>query len=402
LYDRSDGLPTRECSGGAQPSIHRTRDGRLLFAMTDGAVALSPCRVEVNPLPPPVLVEGVRVDGKEQVDGGGNIGPGRHVVEFHYTATSLVAPAKVRFRCRLDGVDKEWRDAGASRSAMYSLTAPGAYRFRVAACNNDGIWNEAGAEASVMVVPYVWQRLWFRFGAIGAVLGIIGGSIRFVERRKLQRRLAQLEMQQMVERERARIARDIHDDLGASLTEMSLLGEFAQRESGEQVKADVRKMAEKARSSTKALDEIVWAVNPRHDTLEGFVNYACSYAQEQLSLAGIRCRIEAPSPVPRRVLRADKRHHLFLAFKEAITNIVKHARASEAQMRITTDDDSVRVMITDNGSGFDCSPGSSRASLGNGLTNMKERLQSVGGTFACESTPGNGTHIKLTMKLTCE
>ncbi len=451
LFNRTDGLPTRECSGGSQPSIAHGRNGRLWFAMTEGAVALSPERIHVNTLPPPVLIEELRVDGKKldlhapaqfrygvPPSGGQalanatiwkaadmpdvadappteagtphlvdvpivSLGPGHHVIEFHYTATSLIAASKVRFKCRLDGVDTEWHDADTARSATYSLNSPGGYQFRVLACNDDGVWNETGANVALLVPPYAWQTLWFRIGLAAVVVAAAGGGIWSLERRRTQRKLEHFARQQMVEQERSRIARDIHDDLGASLTEIGLLSEFVQRDSTppEQARADARKIAAKANSSTRALDEIVWAVNPRNDTLEGFVTYACAHAEEQLRLADIRCRLEVMSPLPVRLLRADMRHHLFLAFKEAINNIIKHARATEVELSLRVEAEQFSILISDNGCGFIQVPGKAAGSNGggNGLINMKQRLESVGGGFDCQSAPGHGTRIRLTMKL---
>jgi signal transduction histidine kinase len=406
--------------------------------MAEGAVALAPNAIRANSLPPQAVIEEVRVDGKlpnlpapralpgeaaplalSHVRSGAlALGPGRHVVEFRYTASSLVAPAKVRFRYRLDGAETEWRGPDSARSGLYSLTAPGQYRFRVTACNNDGVWSPAEATLTLTVAPYVWQTWWFRLGGLAALLLAAGWGIRLHEQRKVHRQFEQLEAQQLVERERARIARDIHDDLGASLTEIGLLSEFAQRDSTppEQVKADVREIAAQARSSTRALDEIVWAVNPRNDTLEGFVTYACAYAEEQLRLAGIRCRLEAASPLPRRPVRADVRHHLFMAFKETLTNVVKHAGATRVEIRMAVEEDQLIVEVRDNGRGFDprrrrreeagsgAEAGAASATTpslrsGNGLINMQERLESVGGAFACESAPGQGTRVTLGIKL---
>jgi signal transduction histidine kinase len=187
--------------------------------------------------------------------------------------------------------------------------------------------------------------------------------------------------------------------LGASLTEIGLLSEFAGREETppQQVKEDVAKIATKAQSSTRALDQIVWAVNPRNDTVEGFVTYACAYAQEQLNLGGIQCRLDAPSPLPGQALAADVRHHLFMAFKEALNNIVKHARATLARISITTVAGSLSVLIEDDGCGFDHA--SAASPRGNGLGGMRERLRLIGGDFECQSKRGAGTRIKLTVQI---
>ncbi len=406
LFDRTDGLPTRECSGGSQPSVFRASDGRLLFAMSEGAVALSPEQVQVNTVRPPVHIEEVRVDGKllqARLRQGPRwrLGPGRHMVEFRYTALSLRAPAKVRFRGRLSGIDRDWRAFGSARTATYSLSSPGDYDFQVVACNNDGIWNEAGADLALEVEAYVWQKGWFRVAALLLIAGLTAASLRALELRKHQRKLAALELEQRLEQERSRIARDIHDELGSRLTEIGLLSELARRVEplAEQVKADIETIAGKARSSTQALDEIVWAVNPRNDTLEGFVTYACAYAEEHLHLARIRCRLETTSPIPPRPLRADVRYHLFLAFKEALNNVVKHARATQVELRVTVTAEQMTMAIRDDGCGFDFDPERPPGFGGNGLANMRERLRSAGGAFLCESARGRGTQVTFSIKV---
>src|SRR5262249_37737739 len=162
-----------------------------------------------------VVIEEVRVNGKplaaNERAANLRLGPGRQMVEFRYTATSLVAPSKVRFKCQLEGVESQWREAETSRSAMYDLTAPGDYRFRVTACNNDGVWSETGASVGLTVAPYVWQTWWFKIALFGGTLLAVAGTVGYIERGRMRRKLEQLEMQQTVERERARIARDIHD-----------------------------------------------------------------------------------------------------------------------------------------------------------------------------------------------
>jgi signal transduction histidine kinase/ligand-binding sensor domain-containing protein len=416
FFNRTDGLPTRECTGGSQPSIFHTHDGRLLFAMSEGVVAVAPGNIHVNDLLPPVIIEEIKVDGKEvsairsgkgasrggfglDKDAGLAIGPGHHVVDFRYTATSLIAPAKTRFKCRLEGAGPEWREMNSARSAMFNITSPGNYRFQVTACNNDGVWNEAGTEIALTVAPYLWQTWWFQAFAALLVLVTIAGSARLVERRKMYRKLEQFQRQQLVERERARIARDIHDEIGASLTEIGLLSEFAQRDSAAtgQVSDDINKIAVKARSSTRALDEIVWAVNPSNDTFDGFISYACAYAEEQLRIANVRCRLDVASPPPTGALPPDVRHNLFMAFKEALNNAIKHAKASQVDIRVSADRQQLTVSVRDNGRGFVYDAASK--TNGNGLSNMNQRLEAAGGRFKCDSTPGRGTAITMTLHM---
>ncbi len=240
-YDRSDGMPSSECPGGFQPAGLKTRDGRLLFPTLKGVAVLRPESTVDNLTPPPVWIEDVLLDGKEtrpdyarSSSGGGpdasvrtlTIPPGRGRVEIHYTALSFSDPRKVRFKCRLEGVDSDWEDVGRQRSANYSYLRPGDYRFHVRACNNDGVWNETGATLELTVLPHSWETWWF----IGALLAggatAVALTVRRVEKQKARRKLERLKYERELEHERARIARDIHDDLGASLTRMSVFSEL--------------------------------------------------------------------------------------------------------------------------------------------------------------------------------
>jgi signal transduction histidine kinase len=153
---------------------------------------------------------------------GLQISPGRHRLELRYTGLSFSAPERVRFRYRLENLDADWVEAGPLRTAIYSYVPPGKYRFQVIACNSDGVWNEEGTSLSLQVLPYFWQNRWFIGLAALGLLATVGGASRLVEQRKHQRRLSRIEQERALERERARIAQDLHDDLGSSLTRISL------------------------------------------------------------------------------------------------------------------------------------------------------------------------------------
>ena len=167
------------------------------------------------------------------------MGPGRHYLEIHFTGLSFIAPDKVQFKYRMEGVDPGWVEAGNQRLAIYNFIPPGEYRFRVLACNNDGVWNEEGATLALEVRPYFWQTLWFKI--LGGILlvGGSGGAIGFYERRKARRKLERVQQQRALERERARIAKDIHDDLGANLTRITLLSDSVRSDLGDTAQAEV-------------------------------------------------------------------------------------------------------------------------------------------------------------------
>ncbi|HEV7927358.1 MAG TPA: two-component regulator propeller domain-containing protein [Verrucomicrobiae bacterium] len=396
-YGKSDGLTTLECSTGFQPAGCTTPDGRLWFPTGKGLVAVNPKDLQINRRPPPVVIEEVRVDGHAVADRPAaeeplRIGPGQHRIEIDYTALSFVAPEKVRFRYRLEGLVGEWTDAGAKRSASFDYVPPGQYEFHVVACNDVGVWNEEGASVAFVLLPYFWQTLWFATSLSALALGLVGAGVWLGTRRRMRRKMEALERQKAVEHERSRIARDIHDELGSHLTRITMLSEPARHEADTSNSGsnDVRQIYDIARGLTRTMDEIVWAVTPHHDTPEGLANYLEQFALEFLGAAGVRCRLDLPMQLPTWPLTAETRHNLFLALKEALHNVVKHAGATEVRIVLTLDGRALTLSVEDNGRGFD--PASARAA-GDGLDNMRRRLEQIGGDCEIGSATGQGVKI---------
>jgi signal transduction histidine kinase/ligand-binding sensor domain-containing protein len=406
IYNHSDGLPTIEFTGGVQAAGCKTPDGRLWFASSKGLVNVDPARIETESDPPPVILESLSIDGKRvSVDGGSvreRLAPDHQRLEFRYTALTFVAPDKVRFKYRLEGLDKAWADAGAKRTAFYSQLPAGDYRFRVIACNNDGVWNEAGAALAFTVAPFFWRTWWFAGSSALAALVAVAWIARHFTRRRMQRRMEQLERQRALERERTRIAQDIHDDVGASLTRIAMLSQIAPGARGEpeRMAATLTRIGATAGEMTQALDEIVWAIDPRHDTLESLVTYMGKVAQDFLGAANLRCRLDLPVQLPTWSLRAEIRHNLFLAFKEALNNVLRHAHATEVCVALRVHPDSFELLVRDNGRGFDSEQrpqpvGSGRANSGNGLVNIKRRLARIGGRCEIATASGQGTSVSF-------
>jgi signal transduction histidine kinase/ligand-binding sensor domain-containing protein len=417
-YGRAEGLSTLECSGGLQASGCQTPDGILWFPTIKGLAAVNPVGVHLNPVPPPVLIEEVTVDDRRlplpAPDGSATgarlkIPPGKHLLEIHYTGLSLVAPEKVRFKYRLDGLEPEWTDVGTRRVAYYTYPKPGDYTFRVIACNNDGFWNETGATLVFTVLPRFWQTWWFAAGVVLAGIGAVGSSVRSITRRRLHEKMERLERQRALENERARIAKDIHDDLGSNLARIMMLSQSdrAEGEDAQQVVARLQKVYLTTRELTRTMDEIVWAVSPHHDTLDSLVNYLGKFAQDFLNMADVRCRLVVPIQLPAWPLTAEVRHSLFLAFKEALHNVVKHASAAEVRVSLTLAESGFVVAIEDDGVGFDparVAPGAAgkdplRIAGGNGLANMHKRLESLGGECRVDSAPGKGTRVQFVVRV---
>lgn len=218
--------------------------------------------------------------------------------------------------------------------------------------------------------------------------------------------LALAEQRHAIEQDRARIARDIHDDLGAGLTEITLLSELAQRDEREKTPEYLGQISQAARGLVNGMDEIVWAVSPENDTLEGLVTYASKFAQNYLNTAGIRCRLDVPSRLPEVWVEAEIRHNLFLAIKESLNNVVKHSHATEATLRIRLAPDEFIISIEDNGCGMTAAAAAAynpaspleRVQSGHGLRNLVRRLEESGGRCRVHSTPGEGTRVELIMK----
>lgn len=399
-YGTSDGMLDRETNGGTQPSALKSGDGSLWFPTVKGVVRIDPEKMKRNQLLPPLVIQEVIVDGK-RIDhtrpmslaaGSGD------VVQIHYTGNSFVAPEKVLFRYCLDGCDRDWSEPTPSRVAYYTNLKPRKYTFRVKACNNHGVWNEAAETFSFQIAPHFYERWSFILISGVSVVGMgigIGFGIHRVRVRVL-RKIQGLEQQHALEKERARIAQEMHDDLGASLTQIGLLGELAHRELAQPTSAEahLQKLKQTTRELFRSMDEIVWAVNPKHDTVPSLVDYICRYAQQYLRLAEIRFRLDRPEELPDYPLSSDERHNLFLAVKEALNNVVKHAAATEVWLRVRTEDHQTEIILEDNGRGFDLK---SIDSARNGLANMQQRLSTIGGRFAVLSEPAKGAKIRFTL-----
>ncbi|HEX6912823.1 MAG TPA: triple tyrosine motif-containing protein, partial [Longimicrobium sp.] len=404
-YGREEGLPTKECSRGSQPAAWRGRDGRLWFATIQGLASVDPAGIQPNTNPPPVVIEAVRIEGQADEGHLAQHPRARHVtvparkqrIEIQYTSLNLAAPKRARFKYRLEGHEGGWTDVGDTRTVSFFKLEPGSYRFQVTACNEDGLWNPVPAEVAIAVLPPFWRTWWFLTAVTAALLAAVIAAVHLVFTQRLNRQLATLRQQEALERERARIARDIHDQLGANLTQVALLGELveADKHSPADIEEHARQISQTARDTTRSLDEIVWTVNPANDTLEGLASYLCKYAQEYLAVAGLRVRLEVPAELPAASITPDVRHNVYLAAREAVTNIVRHAKASSAWLRLKVEPGRFTFEIQDDGRG----PGeieSERARTRSGLRNMSRRMEDVGGSFSISPAPGRGTVVRLT------
>lgn len=245
------------------------------------------------------------------------------------------------------------------------------------------------------VVVRFWQTWWFLGLMAAVVLTSVGTTVRVLEKKKYLVQIHRAEKQHALEQERARIAQDLHDELGSLLTRISLLGGLLKADKGgpEQVEAHAQKISESADQTVRALEEIVWAVRPGSDTLQSLVEYLAHFANELFDGSPVRCRLDLPQDLPAKPLPPDMRHNIFLIAKEALTNVLKYAGGSTVFVQVRSDGRHFSLAIADDGRGFD--PAASTGGEHNGLINMRRRAAAVGGQLRISSEPGKGTRVEL-------
>lgn len=414
IYGRADGvLSSGQYGEVTQPSACQDQAGRLWFRTTQGVAVVNPEQINANDLPPPVVIQAIVADrhpvGTASLGFGTTreviIQPGRGELEIHYAALSYRAPEKNHFRYKLEGagVDPDWVEATTRRVAFYNNLRPGRYRFQVMACNNDGVWNETGAAVNLVLQPHFWQTRWFLVLTVLGAAGGVGGTVRYVTRRRMQRKLERLEQQHALEKERTRIARDIHDELGAKLTRISFQGDTARRGvNPPETDRHIARMSETARELITSLDQIVWAVDPENDSLESTANYLCRYVSDFSADSPITCNFKIPRQLPDCRLSTDVRHNVFLAVKEAVSNAFKHSGATQIVLGISLRVNEFEISIADNGRGITAPPAvmpERTRRNGRGLPGMAERMTSIHGKFAMETPAGGGTTIRFVIPL---
>ena len=414
-YDKPDGMGSGESSGAGrvQPAAWKTRDGRLWFGTVKGVSVVDPREVVPHPEMPPVFIEEVLVDDKvrrmligassnDSLPGGGvgavRMVPGDERVEFHYTALSLTTPKRARFKYQLEGLDRDWVDAGTRRVAYYNHLTPGDYRFRVIACNNDGVWNETGATIGMVVLPHVWQTWWFR---VLAMVGVAGLILLIYERRMAQlkgQRLAQEDFARRLirsqEQDRKRIAGELHDSLGQNLLVIKNRADLGlgPSKSAENASDQLREISSTAIQAIQEVRDIAQNLRPYQIDELGITAAIRSNIARVARSTSINFESEIANIDG--LLSAEFEINLFRIVQEILNNIVKHAEASGVEFRLEARGGAIFVGVHDNGGGFDPEQ-QGVAAEGFGLRGLSERARLMGGECGIESQPGRGTMVTV-------
>jgi len=303
---------------------------------------------------------------------------------FAFSALDFTNTSRNRYAYKLEGLDRDWVQSDNKHEANYTHVPPGQYTFRVKGSNNDGVWNEEGTSVKIIITPPFRQTWWFRL----LILAIIAGLLEALHKYRLSKKLE-------IERMRLRIARDLHDDVGSSLSSIALTAELLQKESVMDSLADRRlaRVHETAQKLSRNLKEIVWAIDPQRDKFGDLLLHMKEAAEELLGQKGIAYTLAVPQDELPQSLKMEFRRNLFLIYKELLHNVVKHAEATKVEIALTRMNGTLQLQVADNGKGF----GEEKVGNGNGLKSMRARAGELDGQLEINSGPERGTRVTFTV-----
>jgi len=392
LYGLHEGLRMPGGAGMANPRAIRASDGRLWIATDDGASIVDPRRIRGNPVPPPVVIEQLLVDG-QPVD----LAPGSEIVfrgeqvQFTYAGLSLMEPERVHFRYRLEGATRGWTDVGTQRTVVFGKLSYGRYRFRVEAWNSDGVRSVADAVVAFRIPPYFYQTYWF----YASCATLIGLGVWVFHRLRLRRVVVRF---RLIAEERARLTRELHDSLLQGFSGVVYQLEAAVRLFESAPEKSRHWLTSAIDGAERALKEARSAiVSMRLPALED------KTLPEALSLEGVKItegtavafHLDTSGRV--RHLAYHEQAGLFLIGREAINNAVNHARGTKVRAGLAYSDQEVCLTVQDNGTGFDPSQAAAKTDHW-GMRGMRERAQSIGAEFRLETVLGQGTTITVVVR----
>lgn len=412
-FGETDGMPNAHTAGESQPAGCKSRDGRLYFPTAGGLAVIDPRDPSLILPPPRILIQQVLVDGQPLWKDAESEVAGTHStrltlarepklsavrlapyqardLRIRFTSTSLTAPERLRFEYRLLGLESAWRSVGAERMAFYTNLKPGDYRFQVRAANHQGTGSLSPAEWSFTLAPGFRQTAYFYL-----VIGLSGLAIAAtftLWRLSWQRKVLRLEQRVALDRERKRIARDMHDDLGAQLSTLAL----QLHGTTEQTARESMDTQQRIRDVIRHLNALIWQVEPGHESVVALADFIGNFAQDFLGRAGLRLHLDIPEELSSRgSLAPESRRHVVAVVKEALRNVVRHAQATLVTLRMRVSNSRLTIEISDDGCGFD----RFHTPENGGLVHMRERLSEIGGECVVDSTPGSGTSLRFTLDI---
>jgi signal transduction histidine kinase/streptogramin lyase len=397
-FDNLDGMPGMISAGTFASMVTRTPDGRVWIGTDSGVARVDPRHLQYG-LVPPVLVEGLRIDGRElELSEATSIPPRSRDLEIDYTATGLAMPERIQFRYQLEGEDQGWREVGNRRRAYYTGLSPGTYRFRVSAHNGDGVWNDESAVLDFRVLPAWYQTLPFRAGVVLLIGGLGAGAAVLVQRRRHLRSQAALKGKyEATLAERTRIAQELHDTLLQGFAGVSLqlkAVELALPERPDVAAETLLRVQHLARESLREARERVWDMHETELRSDDLATALSTSARERVAGTGIEVSVVTVGE-PRRLPRPVEDAALRIG-REAVANAVSHAEAHRIQIQVEFRENALRIEVRDDGRGFTLEEGEEAHRRGHfGLSGMRERAAQLGGRCEVHARPGNGAVVTL-------
>lgn len=396
----NDGLQSNEFNTGA---YLKDKDGTMYFGGIAGINWFHPRDIEINPFKAIPAISAIYVNDSMYA---GDTTIFIHSLELPYTkntisfdlrALEFTQPGQNTLAYLLDGVDKDWVYT-TNNKVRYSALPAGTYTFRLKASNNDGVWNNEPLLLTITIQPPYWQTWWFRSLIIAGIISISYLVVRYYIRLRIKERTLELEKQQALYMERLRISKDVHDDLGSGLSKISLIADIAQKKTAGDLRLgnDIRNISAVSKELVENMRDLIWVLNPENTTLEQLVSRLREYCADYLENIPVDLQLDFPAHVPDLRINREVQRNIFLTVKEAINNCIKHADACEIKVRLTLNNGALSIAITDNGNGFDSAH---LKGSGNGLRNMRQRIESIGGSFTLSSSPGNSTQVIFTIAL---
>jgi ligand-binding sensor domain-containing protein/signal transduction histidine kinase len=387
-FSTGNGLPS-----SAFLSAYCDRSGALWFGTRKGLSRLLPTR-DKSPAPP-ILLTGVRIAGSARsvpALGGaelalGSLNSNENHLQIEFAGLSFVAGETLRYTYQLEGADAGWSPPGELRTVNYAHLAPGGYRFVVRAENSDGTVSPMPASITFEILTPLWRR-WWVLAAAGMLITWLAYALH---RYRVQRLLE-------IQRVRIHIAADLHDDIGSNLTQIAILSEVAQShlgQAGAEVAKPLSSIARISRETVTSMSDIVWAIHPKRDRLMDLVRRMRRLANEVLGSRGIEVQFNAPDGAHDPRLGAEVRHDLYLIFKEALHNAVRHSACGKVDIDLRLERSCLTLRVADDGHGFEVED----RGEGQGLGNMRRRAGSMGGLLEVRSGPGVGTEIELRVSI---
>jgi ligand-binding sensor domain-containing protein/two-component sensor histidine kinase len=388
-YSTNDGLPVNMMDG----AVCCTRDGMLYFGSRGMLSFCNPQKMKVNKLAPNVVITSFKIFDKpvpvmrtKEMLQPIHLSYKQSMLSFEFAALNFTNPGYNQYAYKLEGFDKDWIYCGNKQNATYTNLDGGTYTFRVKAANNDGIWNEKGTYALLTIDPPYWKTWWFYLLFTVVISAIIYSVYRI--------RINQLIQLQNI---RVRISRDLHDDIGSTLSSINMMSSMANKTPATEKKTGelFQTISNASRQAMELMNDIVWSINPKNDRMDMMIIRMRQYASEILEAANISFVLETDDESKKISIPIEKRKDFYLIFKEAINNLSKYSRATEASIKISSMNSLLSLIIHDNGTGFNASENYP----GNGLKNMKARAEQLEGKIEIISGDQKGTTIVLRIPL---